>query len=554
MSVRGHTPDFPSLSRDSPSTSYIGRRVGPHVICLELASGGMATVYLARKLGDPPQFVALKAIHRHLAERRDFVEMFVDEARISSRLHHPNICEVYDLEAADGTYFLAMEFLLGETLMSVFRRTARRASSDLEGHAALAVRLIADACAGLHAAHELRGPDGGVLNVVHRDVSPENVFVTYSGVTKVMDFGLASAAHQTHCTRTGIIKGKFGYVAPEQLSGLKADRRADVWSLGVVAWELLTGRRLFQRDSDPETLAAVATSSIIAPSTMRPGLPKRIDEPVLRALERNRSNRYATAQEFGRELLAACPDAASLSQANVADRMADWFTDDRRRKMQLLELVERLGTPGGFDDDSEDALTRIKTRVPDLELAPARTEGWVGHARTALTRWRAKALVPAGAVVLLLAGTALTREPGVMPAADPPETLTAGLVGPAVTIASRSQAAPDQRSGSAEPQSATRVPTELSSSELQSLELPRGSAYVLEISATGKPDAVRFTIRPDRSQTSRAGQSGAVGDRTGTAGRPAPLTEAETPGAPPVWLRKAMQADGRAYGIEFAGP
>ncbi|MBC7171019.1 MAG: serine/threonine protein kinase, partial [Polyangiaceae bacterium] len=243
-------------------------RLGPYRICLEVASGGMATVYLGRspaRVGRD-RFVALKVAHPHLARDTTFLDMFTDEARLASRIHHPNVCRVLDFDGAAREPYLAMEFLSGENLASVFGRYAQLTRAvengealtlDLERHAALTARVMADACAGLHAAHELRDDDGEPLHVVHRDVSPENIFLTYDGVVKIVDFGVARTARQHHRTSTGFVKGKLAYLQPEALKGSKLDRRADVWGIGVTLWELLTGKRLFRRDGDLETLRAV---------------------------------------------------------------------------------------------------------------------------------------------------------------------------------------------------------------------------------------------------------------------------------------------------------
>jgi eukaryotic-like serine/threonine-protein kinase len=499
----------------------------------------MATVFLARRLPGNG-FVALKAIHRHLAERGDFVEMFRDEAQIGLELHHPNICRVYDLDALDGTYFLAMEYLMGETLSSLFRRVARRTPGDVRRHAALVAHVAAGACAGLHAAHELRDADGALLNVVHRDVSPDNVLLTYDGEIKVMDFGLASAAHQTHRTRTGIIKGKFGYIAPELLSGSKADRRADVWSLGVVVWELLTGRRLFRHDSDAETLSAVAQAPILPPSQVRAGLPSQLDGPVMRALEREPSQRYASALELGRHLLTAFDTAASIHPCDVVDWMGQHFPEERRRKAQLLELVERLGTPDfgmSASDIEDDDLTRIKSRtlpapVPSAEGPRA---GLVAYAHSVVKLSRQKPLVSAaGMAGLLLAVSALTGwTTRSTPVPRPSETPA-----PQAPVATSSlpqlpapKTLPTIQHGTPELSAAT--------TEGRVFELPQGRAYVLEISdADQRPGTVLLKIRPEAPRKPKL-----------TRPMPPALPLVQAPDAvvvPPAWLQQTILEDRRA--------
>ena len=295
----------PRRSTLTPLPLQGGERVGPYRLCFEIASGGMATVYLARI--DLPagmhRYVALKRIHPHLMKDPVFVEMFQDEARIAAQVQHANVCSVFDFGIADGAYYLAMEYLAGESLSDV-RRTMLRCqlSPDDNRFAALACRVIADAAEGIHAAHELCDPSGSPLNVVHRDISPDNVFLTYDGVVKIVDFGIARATRQKHQTHSGILKGKYAYIQPEVLSGSQPDRGADVWGLAVVLWELLTFRRLFNGKTELETLRAVLDKRVPPPSELRRDLPRGLDEIVLRALSRDPARRYQTARELGREL------------------------------------------------------------------------------------------------------------------------------------------------------------------------------------------------------------------------------------------------------------
>lgn len=515
MSVSASNPNPDGYIVQSPT--FVGKRVGPYVICLELGSGGMAAVFLARSTQtDGPRFIALKAIHQHLAAQRDFVEMFVDEASITSQIRHRNICEVYGLDFVDGTYFLAMELMMGETLSSVFRRTAHRVPKDPARHAMLVARVIAEACSGLHAAHELRGADGAPLEVVHRDVSPENVFVTYTGATKVMDFGLACAAHQTHRTRTGIIKGKFSYVAPELLNGFKADRRADVWSLGVVAWELFTGRRLFHRETEAETLAAVTGAQILSPSELRATRPNPIEAPIMRALERDRSRRYQSALEFGHDLLEASLGAARLGDGDVAEWMTELFPDERRRQSQLIELVERLTSFDSTlrDTGSHAVLTRNKASSdppPPLSLSSGGLREYAGRV---LALWRNDALMAVTiAAGLMLAGGALHRSPAAEPTT--PRAVQAAVNAPILTPAT--------------PPTGAKTPSAPPPRDPQTIELPAGKSYVLEINETSRSGAVLLRIRPESRRTSPS--------RSAASAPPASLP------APPAWLRDAMARD-----------
>jgi serine/threonine protein kinase len=324
-------------------------RIGRYQLCFELASGGMASVYLARADGPPgfQKLVALKRIHPHLAQERDYVEMFLDEARIASRITHPNVCSVFDFGEVDGEYFIAMEYLVGEPLSRVHRRVVANAE---QRHSPLLparmVRTVAQACEGLHAAHELKDVDGESLNVVHRDVSTENLFVTYDGTTQVVDFGIAHARQRVHHTEAGQVKGTFPYMAPEQMTAGGVDRRVDIWALGTVLWELLTLRRLFMRDTDVNTMYAVLSSEIRPPSEYREGVSSELDEVVLKALHRNPDERWQTAREMGKALRrAVAKEPELIGPAEVADWMAELFPDGEARKQRLIEIA-RIGDDG----------------------------------------------------------------------------------------------------------------------------------------------------------------------------------------------------------------
>jgi serine/threonine-protein kinase len=376
----------------APATEIPGAQetglIGRYQLCYELASGGMARVYLARVagVGGFEKLVALKRIHPHLAEHTEFVDMFLDEARIASRVDHPNVCTVFDFGHAGGEYFIAMEYLLGETLQRVWRHVLRDPELARSPRwYTLALRIIAEACEGLHAAHELRGDDGALLEVVHRDVSPANIFVTYEGAVKIVDFGVARAADRLHTTTTGQVKGRFAYMALEQARNQGVDRRADVWSLGVVLWELLTGMRLFDRDNDATTMMAVLEGNIPAPSVVRPGLPPVLDEVVLRALRADRTERYASAREMGRALERTLTKlGATVGKVELADLMALEFESEREAREQMIVEARRMQAgrvlkapqdsakavppvPALSDDDARRAGTRSPRAAGDLE-------------------------------------------------------------------------------------------------------------------------------------------------------------------------------------------
>ena len=322
------------------------RRIGRYEICFELASGGMATVYLARLegMGGFSKLVAVKRIHPHLVGKESFVEMFLDEARLASRIDHPNVCGVFDFGLSEESYYIAMEFLVGETVARLFGLAHQHPDlSPLPAHAFYAARIVADAAQGLHAAHELRDAEGSLLNVVHRDVSPQNLMVTYDGVVKVMDFGIASAVDQLHHTKTGTVRGKFAYMSPEQLEGRPIDRRADVWSLGVIFWELLTGQHLFSGIGEADAVRAVLGAEIPAPSSKRPGVPREFDDIVRKCLARAPAERWSTAEELASAINAVkTRRAQAVAQAALGAWLKHLFPDLHARRLELVDQARQM--------------------------------------------------------------------------------------------------------------------------------------------------------------------------------------------------------------------
>ena len=374
------TPTDPA----SRPASAIVERFGRYELCVELASGGMATIYLARATGAEGFFrlFAVKRIHPHLAKEQAFVDMFLDEARIAARIDHPNICQVLDFGREGGTSFIAMEYLSGEPLSRVQGAIARgQAPEWSERIVPIAATLVAEACEGLHAAHELRDLKGEPLHVVHRDVSPQNVFLTFDGVVKVVDFGIASARDKVHETDVGEVKGKFAYMAPEQMLGAGVDRRADVWALGVMLWELLTTKRLFRRETQAETIAAVQHDPIPAPSSVRPGVPAAIDAIALRALERDRERRYPSARALGRDLVEAVRELGDpIGRTALADWMDALFPDGRARRAQLVELAAEAGPAPASSAPASRAVPQAERAAPRAVHADATTHA--GRLRT----------------------------------------------------------------------------------------------------------------------------------------------------------------------------
>ncbi|MEQ9078801.1 MAG: serine/threonine-protein kinase [Sandaracinaceae bacterium] len=364
--------------------------VGGYTIVGELATGGMAELFLARRVG-PEGFarsVVVKRILPHLAKSDEFVRMFLDEARIAAGIRHPNVVSVEELGRDGDSLFMVMEYLSGESLHALIAELARR-NRHLDP--ALAAHVVAEACAGLHAAHEMTDDSGRPLEVVHRDVSPQNLFITYDGSVKVLDFGIAKAADRLTRTETGYFKGKFAYMAPEQIKEQPVDRRADVFALGVVLFEALTGRRLFRTKNPAATLRAVLESSIVRPSAIRPNIPSALDEACLKALSRPIDQRHATAAELRRDLLRAVPPGDDLPEARLKGLMETLFAARAEEKSEMVrrvrdgEQVERLVTEPSEESDIPSVGSDF-AKLADEPVAPSGRRGlrWLVGALLAL--------------------------------------------------------------------------------------------------------------------------------------------------------------------------
>lgn len=281
-----------------------GSKLGNYELLLRVGRGGMAAVWVAREravLAKDDRLVAVKVMLTELADENEFIKMFLDEVRVVRSIHHPNVVDVYDVGEHEGMMWMAMEWVEGESLHTVIAEAGKRRAIPPE----LAVRIIADAAAGLHAAHELKDLDGSLRGVVHRDISPHNILIGTNGMVKLVDFGVAKAIGRiSEATRAGQLKGKFGYMSPEQALGKGVDRRSDIFSLGIVLFELTTSRRLFRGEHDVETLRLVISGAIPKPSQIDPKYPPELERIVQKALERNVSARYQSAAELEHDLRA----------------------------------------------------------------------------------------------------------------------------------------------------------------------------------------------------------------------------------------------------------
>ncbi len=305
------------------------RDFGNYQLIAKLATGGMAEIFLARPTGARDRDVmVLKRILPHLAEDEHFVTMFRDEADLASKLIHKNVCQVHAFGQFGSTWFISMEYLHGVPLSRMMTRLSK-AGKMLDVR--VVAGIIVQACEGLHSAHEARGPDGQLLNVVHRDVSPPNIMVCGDGMVKLLDFGIAKARGANSRTRTGTVKGKNAYMSPEQILGKELDRRSDVFALAIVMYEMLAIRRLFHRDSDFLTFKAITEEPIPDIRERRPDLPPGMRAALVQAMARDPNGRFDTALAFGNALRnsvstlggpATLPDLARLLATDFAEEMA----------------------------------------------------------------------------------------------------------------------------------------------------------------------------------------------------------------------------------------
>jgi serine/threonine-protein kinase len=317
----------------------------------KLASGGMATVYLGRAKGLAgfERIVAIKCCHPHLRDDPEFVNMFLDEARLAAKIHHPNVVATVDV-GEDDALFLVMEYIEGDRLSDVVK-SARASGETIP--VPIALRITVDTLTGLHAAHELVDPRGDRVEIIHRDVSPQNIMVGADGVTRIMDFGVAKAATCASITRTGQVKGKIGYMPPEQLLRHEVSRSVDVYAAGIVLWEALTGRRLFRGESESETMNLVLRSAVPPLSSDVPGVTAAIDAILSRAISRDPRNRFATASDFADAIESAGVEIANhRAVAAYLRRVRGTDLDARRQWIRSLIANPSAGTDLSLDEST----------------------------------------------------------------------------------------------------------------------------------------------------------------------------------------------------------
>lgn len=320
-----------------------GQTIGRYEFLIPIAEGGMASVWAARMNGTRgfQKTLAIKMMLASLSDNPQFEQMFLDEASIASQIHHPNVVEIFDLGEENDVLYLVMEFVDGEPLSTIFRSAQRKSGMPL----GVAVRIVADACAGLHAAHELVDDDGKLVGLVHRDVSPQNILVTYDGNVKIVDFGVAKAeGRSSEKTMAGTVKGKAPYMSPEQALGQEIDRRTDVFAMGIVLYHLTTGKHPFRAENDILTLHNIIEKPPPKPSEVVPNYPKPLEAAVMKALEKSPGKRFQSCAEFEAALDRVLPPTAPrVRPADVGRFVREVVGDRGEKRREALRSAVRLG-------------------------------------------------------------------------------------------------------------------------------------------------------------------------------------------------------------------
>ncbi len=290
-----HFVTMPDTQRRSPV------QFGKYTLIDRIAVGGMAEIFLGRQAGLEgfEKTIVIKRMRPHLSKQVNFVKMFLNEAKLAAQLNHPNIVQLYDLGKIAESYFIAMEYIFGRDMRRIIPKADEM---NIPFPLVYALKIASSVCQGLYYAHEKTDLHGHPLGIVHRDVTPENIFVAFDGAVKVLDFGIAKATNQVEQTRAGEIKGKLSYMSPEQCLGKPLDCRSDLFSLGTVLYEWITGFKLFTGDSEVAILKSVTEGKIYAPSYFKADIPTEVEAILMRALEKDRSLRYQNAQELQRDI------------------------------------------------------------------------------------------------------------------------------------------------------------------------------------------------------------------------------------------------------------
>ncbi|WP_237080873.1 serine/threonine protein kinase [Myxococcus xanthus] len=372
-------PDSGVPAEGFPIDFYRGERIGKYEVVTQLSVGGMAELFLGFTSG-PGGFRKYVVIKRVLPDARDnaqFERMFLDEARITAAFNHPNIAQVFDLGREDDGLYLAMEFIAGQNLNQITGACLRRQEQLPLG---FTLSVARDVCMALHYAHTYTAPSGAPSPVIHRDVAQKNIMVTYDGVVKLLDFGIAKAKDSLERTNVGTVKGTTGYMSPEQVRGETLDGRSDLFSVGVMMHELITGARLFAGKNERDEMMKILEAPVPWPSHVSPHVPEEVSKVVMRALERSREKRFATGRDMARAIEAAAGKLL-LDAHDRAALMQDWFAERMSATRVMLESAD--GTTNGVMLDSAKRALRSDDGpyLPERKDIPTPSNGVAGMPR-----------------------------------------------------------------------------------------------------------------------------------------------------------------------------
>jgi serine/threonine protein kinase len=343
---------------------------GKYLLLERVNVGGMAEVFVAKSYGVEgfERVLAIKRILPTMAEDEEFIGMFIDEARISAELTHTNVVHIFELGKQDNSYYLAMEYVSGKDVRAVqeYYRGKQRGMP-----VAQAAYIAAKMCEGLDYAHRKRDARGAELNIVHRDVSPQNILLSYEGEVKIIDFGIAKASNRSQHTEAGILKGKFGYMSPEQVQGRPIDRRSDIFAAGVLLYEMLTGERLFTGESDFSTLEKVRAAVVPTPSKLNPDIPPELERVMLKALAREPDDRYAWASDLQEDLQQFLVEGDALFSAKqLSAFLKEAFAEDVLREAERLERFAKIERPDQLENSTLNAAAPKRSGL-SWPMAPA---------------------------------------------------------------------------------------------------------------------------------------------------------------------------------------
>jgi serine/threonine protein kinase len=441
----------------------IGQRFGKYDLLALLAIGGTAEIYLARIGGEAgfEKFVVCKCLLDHLADEPEYVHMFLDEARIGAQLDHSNIVQTLELGEHNGRYYMVMEYLAGMSLSTMAKKAQERVPGGLTPD--LALHLGAQACAGLHYAHERTSADGRPLNIIHRDVSPQNLVISFEGVLKLVDFGIAKAEMRETHTKSGTIKGKFAYMSPEQCLGHAIDRRTDIFALGTILHELLTGQRLFKRNNTYDTYQAIVNGEVVPPSHVNHRLDPGLDDVVMRALAYDREQRYPTAEAFGEALLQVLHRRGrSVGASDVARFCEQHFKEELEiHAARMRELItDGRATLNDITWNAPELASDSASQMPDeVPRAPSVDDSWGGDDEEPADEGGATRIEPNPLLRVQTMHAQQMKGGGQVPRAASPQPMGKARSRPSRPTSPGHVAVGSRPSGSSRPQTEDEAPT-----------------------------------------------------------------------------------------------